>query len=94
MQTAYPALVAQAYDEGTKLLQAPVGAYAYVASRVMETVDEANIIMEKVASLGDMQVSLALLKSCASSCLLMYLLRLVEPRLSLPAAERFDINVV
>lgn len=76
------------------LLGAPIGAAAYCESHTQsERVDKSLPLLEALATLGDAQTALLLLRHCASYCRLVYTTR-ATPTLGLGRAlEGFDAAV-
>lgn len=76
-RAVYTPEVRQCYSAGTDVLQSPVGTTGHVRAAMAKAARDAQGLMSAVADLPDMHVALTLLRHCASSCQLMYLLRTV-----------------
>ena len=64
---------------GFKLLGAPLGEMAYVATKVADRVAKSQKLLKAVGKFGDKQGGLHLLRHCASWCKVIYTCRTVPP---------------
>lgn len=90
MRSKYPPELKQSYCAGTTVLRTPVGNSDFVQESMMATVQDLDPILKSLESLEDAHVALTLLRSCASTCKLVHLLRTVPPEDCIEAAKRYD----
>lgn len=87
---AYPPEVRQEFSPGISVMQAPIGADAFVRNELLTRVAALRPMFAALSDITDAHVVLTLLRSCLSTCRVIYLLRVTPTPLALPAAEHFD----
>ncbi len=90
---AYSCDIAQSYTASTRIMQVPVGGGEQVTEQLLDDVRSLKPYFAALAEIEDAHVAVTLLRSCFSSCRVMYWLRVTPPRCAASAAALFDMYV-
>jgi len=71
-------------------MKVPVGSSRFVERELEKKLTELDQLVSLLSEMPDRQGAFVLLRSCASNCKIVHLLRTLPPRDSLPLAKKFD----
>ena len=90
IKEAYPSEVSQRYNDGTFVLNAPIGSHRFMEDSIVQKVKALDPLFQEVSALESTHVSFTLLKFCMGVCKVNYLLRVTPVQCTKSGAQVFD----
>ena len=90
IKEAYPSEVSQRYNDGTFVLNAPIGSHRFMEDSIVQKVKALDPLFQEVSALENTHVSFTLLKFCMGVCKVNYLLRVTPVQWTKSGAQVFD----
>ena len=89
IKEAYPSEVSQRYNDGTFVLNAPIGSHRFMEVSIVQKVNALDPLFQEVSALENTHVSFTLLKFCMGVCKVNYLLRVTSVQCTKSGAHVF-----